>query len=74
MGHYITHRTSRRIFQRYPSLSAVQIRKAALLGHSSSKGNEQEELSDLGHMAIREGHVACLRVLTESCSGEVWLH
>ncbi|CAM9764815.1 unnamed protein product [Ectocarpus fasciculatus] len=45
-----------------------EIRKAALLGHSSSKGREQEELSELGHMAIREGHVACLRVLTESCN------
>ncbi|CAM9640707.1 unnamed protein product, partial [Ectocarpus sp. 12 AP-2014] len=45
-----------------------EIRKAVLLGHSSSKGVEQEELSDLGHIAIREGHVACLRVLTESCS------
>lgn len=49
----------------------MQIRKAALLGHSSSKGREQEELSELGHMAIREGHVACLRVLTESCSEQV---
>ncbi|CAM9488020.1 unnamed protein product [Ectocarpus sp. 4 AP-2014] len=45
-----------------------EVRKAALLGHSSSKGKEKEEMSDLGHMAIREGHVACLRVLTESCS------
>eukprot|EP00903_Cladosiphon_okamuranus_P012766 g11934.t1 len=45
-----------------------ELRKAALLGPPRRKGREQQELSELSRVAISEGHVACLRVITEGCS------
>ena len=32
------------------------------------KETEQRELSELALVAISEGHVACLRVLTDTCN------
>lgn len=51
---------------------ALQLRKAADHGPGrKSKEQQQEELSKLCLMAISEGHVACLRVITDSCSEQV---
>lgn len=48
-----------------------QLRKAARLGRPRSKGSEQQELSELSRVAISEGHVACLRVITDGCREQV---
>lgn len=56
--------------QELPELGLVarKLREAALRrAISRAKEAEKQELSELALVAISEGHVACLRVLTDSC-------
>lgn len=50
----------------------LKLRKAALRqGRFRGKEVAQQEVSELARVAISEGHVSCLRVLTEFCEQQV---